>query len=164
MCTIKHWKWCTWHRKVFSPKNSSKLNKFLHSEVNLLLQHLRFDYVEYTIGILLHYRWYAIIVSNIRYNVMHLRFSPTTLWRLSETVSVEVCLGRSTWFLLSFVVLLSSLSPIHGNSASIGVLQCCLQQFKELTWSNIKIERYTRVTDNKEPIPLAKEYLNFKIF
>ena len=30
---------CTWHRKA-SAKNSSKLNKFLHSEVNLLIQHI----------------------------------------------------------------------------------------------------------------------------
>ena len=37
ICTVKHWKWCTWHRKA-SAKNSSKLNKFLHSEVNLLIQ------------------------------------------------------------------------------------------------------------------------------
>ena len=37
--TVKHWKWCTWHRKA-SAKNSSKLNKFLHSEVNLLMQHI----------------------------------------------------------------------------------------------------------------------------
>ena len=28
-----HWKWCTCHRKA-SAKNSSKLDKFLHSEVN----------------------------------------------------------------------------------------------------------------------------------
>ena len=28
-----------WHRKA-SAKNSSKLNKFLHSEVNLLIQHI----------------------------------------------------------------------------------------------------------------------------
>ena len=34
--TIKHWKWCTWHQKA-SAKNS---NKFLHSEVNLLIQHI----------------------------------------------------------------------------------------------------------------------------
>ena len=33
------WKWCTWHRKA-SAKNSSKLNKFLHSEVNQLIQHI----------------------------------------------------------------------------------------------------------------------------
>ena len=32
-------KWCSWHRKA-SVKNSSKLNKFLHSEVNLLIQHI----------------------------------------------------------------------------------------------------------------------------
>ena len=37
--TVKHWKWCTWYRKT-SAKNSSKLNKFLHSEVNLLIQHI----------------------------------------------------------------------------------------------------------------------------
>ena len=37
MLTVKHWKWCTWHLKA-SVKNSSKLNKFLHSEVNLLIQ------------------------------------------------------------------------------------------------------------------------------
>ena len=37
--TVKHWKWCTWHRKA-SAKNSSKLNKFLHSVVNLLIQHI----------------------------------------------------------------------------------------------------------------------------
>ena len=37
--TVKHWKWCTWYRKA-SAKNSSKLNKFLHSEVNLLIQHI----------------------------------------------------------------------------------------------------------------------------
>ena len=30
---------CTWHRKA-SAKNSSKLNKFLHSEVNQLIQHM----------------------------------------------------------------------------------------------------------------------------
>ena len=36
--TVKHWKWCTWHRKA-SAKNSNKLNKFLHSEVNLLIQY-----------------------------------------------------------------------------------------------------------------------------
>ena len=36
--TVKHWKWCTWHRKA-SAKNSSKLKKFLHSEVNQLIQH-----------------------------------------------------------------------------------------------------------------------------
>ena len=35
--TVKHWKWCTWHRKA-SAKNSNKLNKSLHSEVNLLIQ------------------------------------------------------------------------------------------------------------------------------
>ena len=33
------WKWYTWHRKAYS-KNSSKLNKFLHSEVNQLIQHI----------------------------------------------------------------------------------------------------------------------------
>ena len=32
--TVKHWKWKA------STKNSSKLNKFLHSEVNLLIQHI----------------------------------------------------------------------------------------------------------------------------
>ena len=32
--TVKHWKWCK-----TSAKNSSKLNKFLHSEVNQLIQH-----------------------------------------------------------------------------------------------------------------------------
>ena len=37
--TVKHWKWCTWHRKA-SAKNLSKLNKFLHSEVNQLIQHI----------------------------------------------------------------------------------------------------------------------------
>ena len=37
-CTFKHWKWCTWHRKA-SARNSSKLNKFLYSEVNKLIQH-----------------------------------------------------------------------------------------------------------------------------
>ena len=37
--TVMHWKWCTWHRKA-SAKNSSKLNKFLHSEVNLLIQQI----------------------------------------------------------------------------------------------------------------------------
>ena len=37
--TVKQWKWCTWHRKAFA-KNSSKLNKFLHSEVNQLIQHI----------------------------------------------------------------------------------------------------------------------------
>ena len=36
---VMHWKWCTWHRKA-SAKNPSKLNKFLHSEVNLLIQHI----------------------------------------------------------------------------------------------------------------------------
>ena len=36
---VKHWKWYTWHRKA-SAKNSSKLNKFLHSEVNQLIQHI----------------------------------------------------------------------------------------------------------------------------
>ena len=35
--TVKHWKWCTWHRKA-SAKNSSKLNKFLRSEASLLMQ------------------------------------------------------------------------------------------------------------------------------
>ena len=30
---------CTWHRKA-SDKKSSKLNKFLHSEVNLLIQNI----------------------------------------------------------------------------------------------------------------------------
>ena len=35
--SVKHWKWFTWHRKA-SAKNSSKLNKFLHSEVNLSIQ------------------------------------------------------------------------------------------------------------------------------
>ena len=35
----KHWKWRTWHWKA-SAKNSIKLNKFLHSEVNLLIQHI----------------------------------------------------------------------------------------------------------------------------
>ena len=40
--TIKHWKWCTWHQKV-SAKNSSKLKKFLHSEVNQLIQHIAFS-------------------------------------------------------------------------------------------------------------------------
>ena len=30
---------CTWHQKA-SAKNSSKLNKLLHSEVNLLLYHI----------------------------------------------------------------------------------------------------------------------------
>ena len=38
--TVKHWKWCTWHQKA-SAKNSSKLNKFLHSEVNQLIQHTK---------------------------------------------------------------------------------------------------------------------------
>ena len=33
------WKWCIWHWKA-SDRNSSKLNKFLHSEVNLLIQHI----------------------------------------------------------------------------------------------------------------------------
>ena len=37
--TVKHWKWCTWHWKA-SAKNSSKLNKFLHIEVKLLIQHI----------------------------------------------------------------------------------------------------------------------------
>ena len=37
--TIMHWKWCIWHQKT-SAKNSIKLNKFLHSEVNLLIQHI----------------------------------------------------------------------------------------------------------------------------
>ena len=37
--TVKHWKWFTWHRKA-SVKNSGKLNKFLHSEVNLSIQHI----------------------------------------------------------------------------------------------------------------------------
>ena len=36
--TVKNGKLCTWHRKA-SAKNSSKLNKFLHSEVNQLIQH-----------------------------------------------------------------------------------------------------------------------------
>ena len=36
--TVKHWKRSTWHRKA-SAKNSSKLNKFLPSEVNQLIQH-----------------------------------------------------------------------------------------------------------------------------
>ena len=36
---IKHWTLCTWHQKA-SAKTSSKLNKFLHSEVNLLIQHI----------------------------------------------------------------------------------------------------------------------------
>ena len=36
---VKRWKWYTWHRKA-SANNSSKLNKFLHSEVNLLIQHI----------------------------------------------------------------------------------------------------------------------------
>ena len=36
--TVKHWKRCTWHRKA-SAKISSKL-KFLHSEVNQLIQHI----------------------------------------------------------------------------------------------------------------------------
>ena len=40
--TVKHWKWCTWHQKV-SDKNSSELNKFLHSEVNLLIQHIKME-------------------------------------------------------------------------------------------------------------------------
>ena len=35
--TVKHWKWSIWHRKT-SAKNSGKLKKFLHSEVNLLIQ------------------------------------------------------------------------------------------------------------------------------
>ena len=35
--SVKHWKWCKWHRKA-SAKNSSKLNKLLHNEVNLLIQ------------------------------------------------------------------------------------------------------------------------------
>ena len=39
---------CTWHRKA-SAKNSSKLNKFLHSEVNQLIT----TYVFYTISTLL---------------------------------------------------------------------------------------------------------------
>ena len=38
LTVLKHLKWCTWHRKA-SAKNSRKLNKFLHSEVNLLIQH-----------------------------------------------------------------------------------------------------------------------------
>ena len=33
------WKWYTWYRKA-SAKNSSKLNKFLDSEMNLLIQHI----------------------------------------------------------------------------------------------------------------------------
>ena len=33
----QQWKWCTWHRKAFA-KNSSKLNKFLHSQVKLSIQ------------------------------------------------------------------------------------------------------------------------------
>ena len=34
-----HWKWCTWLQKA-SAKISSELNKFLHSEANLLIQHI----------------------------------------------------------------------------------------------------------------------------
>jgi hypothetical protein len=34
---VKYWTWCTWHRKA-SAKKSSKLNRFLLSEVNL--QHI----------------------------------------------------------------------------------------------------------------------------
>jgi hypothetical protein len=34
----------TWHQKS-SAKNSSKLNKFLHSEVNLLLQHILYMFI-----------------------------------------------------------------------------------------------------------------------
>ena len=41
--TVKHWKWWTWHRKA-SAKNSSKLNKFLHSEVNELIQHINVNF------------------------------------------------------------------------------------------------------------------------
>ena len=37
--TVKHWKWCKWHWKA-SAKSSSKLSKFLHREVNLLIQHI----------------------------------------------------------------------------------------------------------------------------
>ena len=37
--TVKHWKLCTWHQTA-SAKNSSKLNEFLHSEVNRLIQHI----------------------------------------------------------------------------------------------------------------------------
>ena len=37
--TVKHWKLCTWHQKA-SARNSSKLNKFLHSEVNQSIQHI----------------------------------------------------------------------------------------------------------------------------
>ena len=37
---------CTWHREA-SAKNSSKLNKFLHSEVNLLIQHNFISYFNY---------------------------------------------------------------------------------------------------------------------
>ena len=39
---VKHWKCCTWRRKA-SAKNSSKLNKFLLNEVNLLIQHINFQ-------------------------------------------------------------------------------------------------------------------------
>ena len=42
--TIKHWKWCTWHRKA-NAKNSIKLNKFLHREVNLLLLHFNIFFI-----------------------------------------------------------------------------------------------------------------------
>jgi len=37
--TVKHWKRCTWHRKA-SAKISSKMKKFLHSEMNQLIQHI----------------------------------------------------------------------------------------------------------------------------
>ena len=40
--TVKHWKWCSWHKKA-SAKSSSKLNKFLHSEVNQIIQHILSD-------------------------------------------------------------------------------------------------------------------------
>ena len=62
--TVEHWKWCTWHRKA-SAKNSNKLNKFLHSEVNLLIQHISF--------------WidiYIYIWRGFHYSCVH----TTTLW------------------------------------------------------------------------------------
>ena len=37
--TVKVLKICTWHRKT-SAKNSIKLNKFLHNQVNLSIQHI----------------------------------------------------------------------------------------------------------------------------
>ena len=52
--SVKHWKRCIWQRKA-STINSSKLNKLLHSEVNLLVQQKSMWSIKY--NRILNYRY-----------------------------------------------------------------------------------------------------------